>query len=59
MILNFYEHPVQFVLDREKVSFNSITAKLLISNYDVPTNQDIDQLNLRPYEARVYKLPVN
>ncbi|MNZ74487.1 Oligo-1,6-glucosidase [compost metagenome] len=59
VILNFYEHPARFVLDREKVSFDSNTAELLISNYDVPANQDIDQLILRPYEARVYKLTVN
>ncbi|SDG33615.1 oligo-1,6-glucosidase [Fontibacillus panacisegetis] len=59
VILNFYEHPARFVLDREKVSFDSNTAELLISNYDVPANQDIDQLTLRPYEARVYKLTVN
>ncbi|MBA9083868.1 oligo-1,6-glucosidase [Fontibacillus solani] len=59
VILNFYEHPARFVLDREKVSFDSNTAELLISNYDVPADQDIDQLILRPYEARVYKLTVN
>ncbi|MNN51440.1 Oligo-1,6-glucosidase [compost metagenome] len=59
VILNFYEHPAQFVLDREEVSFDANTAELLISNYDVPVNQDIDQLTLRPYEARVYKLAVN
>jgi oligo-1,6-glucosidase len=30
--------------------------ELLISNYDVDPDEDINQLELRPYEARVYRL---
>jgi oligo-1,6-glucosidase len=34
----------------------TITApELLISNYDVPQNEDIHSFKLRPYEARAYK----
>ena len=53
VILNFYEPEIEFVLP-EAINFNS--KELLISNYKVDENEDIKNIKLRPYEARVYKL---
>lgn len=58
IILNFYDKPARFECNRSKVEAipGERTAELLISNYDVPASEDVHQVDLRPYEARVYKL---
>lgn len=58
IILNFYDKPARFEWNRSKVEAipGERTAELLISNYDVPASEDVHQVDLRPYEARVYKL---
>jgi oligo-1,6-glucosidase len=53
VILNFSGNTPVFHIP-ENIPFGS--AELLISNYDVDANQDIHQIGLRPYEARVYRL---
>ena len=53
VILNFYEKPAEFALS-ERIAHE--TRGVLISNYEVSAQEDIHQLTLRPYEARVYKL---
>jgi oligo-1,6-glucosidase/glucan 1,6-alpha-glucosidase len=53
IIVNFYEEKVEFVLP-EEITFDS--KELLISNYKVDEGESINKLELRPYEARVYKL---
>jgi oligo-1,6-glucosidase len=53
VILNFTGNNPVFVLP------NSVTSsgqELVISNYPVDSGEDIRQLTLRPYEARVYTL---
>lgn len=51
VMLNFSKQPADFVLPAT-VSFTDQT--LLISNYPVDPGASIDQVTLRPYEARVY-----
>jgi len=53
VILNFSRNTPVFNLP-ENISFSS--ADLLISNYNVDTNEEIHEIALRPYEARVYRL---
>ena len=53
VILNFSAEAARFTLPA-RVSVN--TRKLLIANYPVGATEDIRQLTLRPYEARVYIL---
>ncbi len=53
VILNFGGDTPVFALPTD-VSF--VDKELLISNYDVDPNEDIHQLTLRPWEARVYRL---
>ena len=53
IILNFSRDTSIFDLPQ---SISYASTNLLISNYDVDANQDIRQINLRPYEARVYRL---
>ncbi|WP_043932392.1 glycoside hydrolase family 13 protein [Bacillus sp. EB01] len=53
VICNFSKETPDFVLP-ESISYS--TKELLISNYEVDTNQPIEQLRLKPYEARVYRL---
>lgn len=53
VILNFYAENPNFQLP-ENISFKS--KQLIISNYDVSENEDIQSISLRPYEARVYLL---
>ena len=43
----------KFVLE-EQIEFKS--RELLISNYDVDVNEPIENIDLRPYESRIYKL---
>ncbi|WP_223067813.1 glycoside hydrolase family 13 protein [Paenibacillus caui] len=52
VVLNFFEAPAEFTLPPD-ISYAD--PKLLISNYDVEADSDIRHLELRPYEARVYK----
>ena len=53
VILNFTQEKPVFEL-LEAVAFT--TKELLISNYPVDAAEDIRQVTLRPYEARVYRL---
>ena len=53
VILNFSGNNPEFQLP-ENITFAS--TELLISNYEVTANEDIHQIPLRPYEARVYRL---
>jgi len=52
VICNFSTEETVFVLP-ENISFNS--KKLIISNYDIEDN-NIERINFKPYEARVYLL---
>ncbi|AGB40133.1 glycosidase [Halobacteroides halobius DSM 5150] len=52
VILNFFAKEVKFELS-DNINFAS--KELLISNYEVNEEQ-ISEIDLRPYEARVYKL---
>jgi len=53
VILNFSKNTPVFHLP-ENITFAN--TKLLISNYEVDDNEDIHQIPLRAYEARVYRL---
>ena len=53
VICNFTENNTNFNLDRE-IKFES--RELLISNYPVDINDPIENIDLKPYEARIYKL---
>ncbi len=53
VILNFYEDMTTFKLPSD-IKLNK--KELLISNYNVNEPDDLKNINLKPYEARVYKL---
>ncbi len=53
VILNFSKNSPVFRLP-EEISYSS--AELLISNYDVDVDENVRQITLRPFEARVYRL---
>ena len=53
VVCNFTGNKTKFALE-EKIEFKS--RELLISNYDVDVNEPIDNIELRPYESRIYKL---
>jgi oligo-1,6-glucosidase len=53
VVLNFSRSSPVFNLP-EPISFAS--TELLISNYDVDPDEDIHEIRLRSYEARVYRL---
>ena len=53
IILNFFSSQTIFNLP---TNINYQEKELLISNYDVEEKEDIKNIYLRPYEARVYKL---
>ncbi|WP_409275068.1 glycoside hydrolase family 13 protein [Neobacillus sp. SCS-31] len=53
VICNFSKKTPGFILP-EGIEYS--TKELLISNYEVDANEPIGQLQLRPYEARVYRL---
>jgi oligo-1,6-glucosidase len=53
ILLNFSQEPVVFDLPDD---FASTNASLLIGNYPVDPAADIRSINLRPYEARVYRV---
>ncbi len=53
VILNFTASAPVFVLPEDLPAYN---AALLIANYSVDAAEDIRQLTLRPFEARVYGL---
>lgn len=54
VILNFSADPPVFALPSH-IRFTS--SELLIGNYPVDAGEDLRLLTLRPYEARVYRLP--
>lgn len=53
VVLNFAKENSLFTLP-EDCSYK--TQELLISNYDVDQNDSIKEIELKPYEARVYRL---
>lgn len=53
VILNFSRNSPEFNLP-EGISFTS--TEVLISNYEVNSEEDIHEITLRPFEARVYRL---
>jgi len=53
VILNFFGTPTEFVMPED---INYDRAELLISNYEVDPAENLLRFELRPYEARVYKL---
>ena len=53
VILNFFAGKPEFELPQQ-IKYKH--KELLISNYNVKPHQDLEELQLRPYEARVYKL---
>ncbi|MFD1775882.1 glycoside hydrolase family 13 protein [Paenibacillus rhizophilus] len=55
VVLNFFGEPAKFELPAE---VEARETELLISNYDVDRTADVRTLELRPYEARVYKFTV-
>lgn len=56
VVLNFSGKEAQFVLPEALKSFSGGGNELIIANYgDVPA-ASVEELRLRPYEARVYKL---
>lgn len=53
VILNVSRQAPVFHLPEQ---FRFTSAELMINNYEVDSNQDIHQIPLRPFEARVYRL---
>jgi oligo-1,6-glucosidase len=53
VITNFSEHTPVFRLP-DDITYN--TKELLISNYDVDEAEELKEIRLRPWEARVYKI---
>lgn len=55
VVLNFSSEHTLFELP-EECSYK--TLELLIGNYDVDQNESIEKIELKPYEARVYRLTI-
>ncbi|MDP4145231.1 MAG: alpha-glucosidase [Bacillota bacterium] len=53
VIVNFFGNEPVFILPED---INYEKAELLLSNYDIENAGDIRTINLRPYEARIYKI---
>ncbi|MET3545633.1 hypothetical protein ABID47_002244 [Paenibacillus favisporus] len=53
VILNFFDDTP--VMEWPK-TLRGMSRDLLISNYDLPPDAEGDRIELRPYEARVYRL---
>ncbi|MFN7250375.1 MAG: glycoside hydrolase family 13 protein [Anaerobacillus sp.] len=53
IIANLFGEEAKFVLPE---NLKNKSAQLAISNYEVNSDEDITEITLRPYEARVYKL---
>lgn len=53
VIVNFFKAEAEFILP-EDISFDN--KELLISNYEVDEDESIDKVELKPYEARAYRL---
>jgi len=53
VVLNFFGEPTTFELP-STVKFQA--KELLIANYEVNPEEELNTIQLRPYEARVYKL---
>lgn len=56
VICNFTENNTVFNYE-ESIKFKD--KELLISNYDVDMNKRIDNINLKPYESRIYKVKLD
>lgn len=52
VITNLSDNEVNYSYDNAVLSYE----KLVLSNYSVDKHEDITELNLRPYEARLYKI---
>ena len=52
IVANFYDNNEEFILD-ENLKFEDV--EVLLSNY-IDSNKNIEKINLRPYEAVIYKL---
>lgn len=55
VVLNFSKEQSLFELPE---GFTYETQELVISNYDVNRNESIEKIELKPYEARVYRLTI-
>jgi Glycosidases len=53
VICNFTGNETRFTLE-EPIEIK--TKELLISNYDIDVSKPIEEIELKPYEARIYKL---
>jgi len=53
VIVNFFEAEAEFILP-EDISFDN--KELLISNYEIDEDESIAKVELKPYEARAYRL---
>jgi glycosidase len=53
VIVNFFKAEAEFILP-EDISFDN--KELLISNYEIDEDESIDKVELKPYEARAYRL---
>lgn len=53
VILNFFDKEPVWKLP-EGIKYKD--ARLLLSNYEVEQEEEISEIKLRPYEARVYEL---
>ena len=56
VICNFTENNTVFNYE-ESIKFKD--KELLISNYEVDMNKGIDNINLKPYESRIYKVKLD
>ena len=52
VVANFYDKNEEFVLDK---SIKYESCEILLSNYK-DSSENIEKINLRPYEAIIYKL---
>ncbi|MCK2000664.1 alpha-glucosidase [[Brevibacterium] frigoritolerans] len=52
VVCNFTQYVQEFISDYH---LDGQKSELLISNYEVNENEDINRFSLKPYEARVYK----
>lgn len=55
IILNFFENEVKFELPEPLQPYRA-NPELIIANYSAAETKSLAEINLRPYEARVYRL---
>jgi oligo-1,6-glucosidase/alpha-glucosidase len=53
VMTNLFAQEAEFILP---INMTVESTELLISNYEVNPDEEIQKINLRPYEARVYRL---